>query len=342
MKSPKFSLSMAPVIVFGIVFAVIPLVLKKTPSSEYYLNILILVLLYAYLATAWNILGGYAGQHSLGNALYLGTGAYVSTMLFTKWAISPWIGLWVAGLVSALFGWLIGYLCFRYGLKGGYFALVTIAMAEAAVYLVTNMRSLGGAMGLEITWLGNNPAMMQFDNKTGYYYIILGLTILLLILVIWLDKSRFGYYLIAVRENDVAADALGVNPVKIKVQANIINAFITGIGGVFFAQYYTYIHPRLVFGEGPSVQILLFAIIGGLGTIWGPTLGAITLVPIAELTRAQFASTFAGAPLLLYGLVLMLVMLFMPRGIMGLINDIRSNISLKRKNNQKIQPTSEH
>ncbi len=342
MKPSKFSLRLAPVIVFGVVFALIPLLLKSSPTNEYYLHIIILVLLYSYLATAWNILGGYAGQHSLGNALYLGTGAYVSTMLFIKWAISPWIGLWVAGLVSALFGWLIGYLCFRYGLKGGYFALVTIALAEAAVYLVTNMRSLGGAMGLEVTWLGNNPAMMQFENKTGYYYIILGLTILLLILIIWLDKSRFGYYLIAVRENDLAADALGVNPVGIKVQANIINAFVTGIGGVFFAQYYTYIHPRLVFGEGPSVQILLFAIIGGLGTIWGPTLGAIALVPIAELTRAQFGSTFAGAPLLLYGLVLMLVMLFMPRGIMGLINDIRSNVSIKQKINFKHKPTSEH
>jgi branched-chain amino acid transport system permease protein len=342
MKSPKFSLRIVPVFVFGIVFALIPSILKRGSSSEYYINIIILVLLYSYLATAWNILGGYAGQHSLGNALYLGTGAYVSTILFTKWSISPWIGLLVAGLVSAIVGWLIGYLCFRYGLKGGYFALVTIALAEAAVYLVTNIRSLGGAMGLEITWLGNNPAMMQFDNKSGYYYIILGLTILLLIVVIWLDKSRFGYYLIAVRENDIAADALGVNPVKIKIQANIINAFITGIGGVFFAQYYTYIHPRLVFGEGPSVQILLFAIIGGLGTIWGPTLGAITLVPIAEITRAQLSGTFAGAPLLLYGLVLVLVMLFMPRGIMGLINDIRLNVLLKQKIHSKIQPTSEH
>lgn len=342
MKSSKISLRILPVLIFGIVFALIPLIIKRFPSSEYYLHIIILVLMYAYLASAWNILGGYAGQHSLGNALYLGTGAYVSTILFTNWEISPWIGLWAAGLVSALFGWLIGYLCFRYGLKGGYFALVTIALAEAAVYLVTNIRSLGGAMGLEVTWLGNNPAMMQFENKTGYYYIILALTILILLLIIWLDKSRFGYYLVAVRENDTAADALGVNPVKVKVQANIINAFVTGIGGVFFAQYYTYIHPRLVFGEGPSVQILLFAIIGGLGTIWGPTLGAITLVPIAELTRAQFGSTFAGAPLLFYGLVLMLVMLFMPRGIVGLLQDIRKKVTSQKEPDYGIKTTSEH
>jgi len=305
----------------------LPLFLSRFPQGEYYLHIAILVLLYAYLATAWNILGGYAGQHSLGNALYLGIGAYTSTMLFLKLGLTPWLGMWVAGAIAALAGWFIGYLCFRYGLRGGYFALVTIALAEAAVYLTTNIRWLGGARGLEVRWIGHRPFLMQFEGKTGYYYIILVMTALAILYTAWLDRHRFGYYLIAVRENERAADALGVDPVKVKTLANVINAFMTGIGGTFFAQYYTYIHPRLVFGEGPSVQILLFAIIGGLGTVWGPTLGALILVPIAEFTRAQLGGSFAGAPLLFYGAVLMIVMLFMPRGILGVVRDLRQKFA---------------
>jgi branched-chain amino acid transport system permease protein len=309
-----------------LLLALLPVAFGRMPKGNYYAHIAILVLLYAYLATAWNILGGYAGQHSLGNAVYLGAGAYTSTILFLKLGISPWIGMWVAGVVAALLGWFLGYACFRYGLRGGYFALVTIALAEAAVYLVTNVRWLGGAMGLEVPWVGHNPLYMQFGSKEGYYYTILVMAALALLYSVWLDRRRFGYYLVAVRENEEAADALGVDPVKLKTQANIISAFMTGVGGTFFAQYFTYIHPRLVFGEGPSVQILLFAIIGGLGTVWGPSLGALVLVPVAELARARLGGSFAGAPLLLYGVVLMVVMLFMPRGILGLFASLRARI----------------
>ncbi len=314
---------------FGLLFialALLPLLLSRIPKSNYYMHIAILVLLYSYLATAWNILGGYAGQHSLGNALYLGAGAYTSTVLFLKLGLSPWIGMWVAGAVAALLGWFIGYVCFRYGLRGGYFALVTIALAEAAVYLTTNIPAIGGAKGLEVPWTGHNPLAMQFGSKDGYYYIILVMAALAILYSTWIDRRRFGYYLVAVRENEEAADALGVDPIKVKTQANIISAFLTGLGGTFFAQYYTYIHPRLVFGEGPSVQILLFAIIGGLGTVWGPALGALVLVPIAEFARARLGGSFSGAPLLLYGGVLMVVMLFMPRGILGLLTGLRERL----------------
>ena len=318
--------------------ALLPLLLTRIPKGKYYLHIAILVLLYAYLSTGWNILGGYAGQHSLGNGLYLGAGAYVSTMLFLKLGLTPWVGMWIAGAAAALLGWFVGYACFRYGLKGGYFALVTIALAEAAVYLTTNIRWVGGARGLEVTWLGHRPLLMQFGGKTGYYYIILVMAALSILYTAWLDRRRFGYYLVAVRENDRAADALGVDPLKIKTQANVISAFMTGLGGTFFAQYFTYIHPRLVFGEGPSVQILLFAIIGGLGTVWGPSVGALILVPIAEFTRAQLGGSFAGAPLLLYGAVLMVVMLFMPYGILGLVKGVVKNVS--QKFGQRGRPTT--
>jgi branched-chain amino acid transport system permease protein len=323
------------------VVLLVAVALTRWLENDYYFFAAYVVLQFVVLATAWNILGGYAGQHSLGNAVYLGAGAYTSTLLLLKLGLSPWIGMWIAGAVAALLGWFIGYVCFRYGLRGGYFALVTIALAEAAVYLVTNIRAIGGAMGLEVPWTGNDPLAMQFASKEGYYYVVLVMAILAILYTAWLDRRRFGYYLVAVRENEEAADALGVDPVKIKTQANVISAFLTGMGGTFFAQYYTYIHPRLVFGEGPSVQILLFAIIGGLGTVWGPAVGALVLVPIAEFARAQLGGSFSGAPLLLYGGVLMVVMLFMPRGILGLLGRLRERVGKRRQSAVSGRPSEQ-
>jgi len=167
---------------------------------------------------------------------------------------------------------------------------------------------------------------MQFRGKAGYYYIILFMAVLGIIVTQWYNRRRFGYQLVAVRENEDAAEALGVNTLKIKVQATVISALMTAIGGTFYAQYFTYIGPRSVFGEGPSVQILLFAIIGGLGTVWGPAVGALVLVPVAELARARLGGSFAGAHLLLYGTVLVLVMLFIPKGLVGLYQDIRTRL----------------
>jgi branched-chain amino acid transport system permease protein len=217
--------------------------------------------------------------------------------------------------------------CFRYGVKGPYFALVTIAVAEALVYLTSNLDVIGGAKGLEVTWLGHRPDMMEFDGKTGYYYIILVMAILGVVITRWLYQRRSGYQWIAVRENEDAAEALGVDTLRTKIEATVLSALMTAIGGTFYAQYFTYIGPRSVFGEGPSVQILLFAIIGGLGTVWGPAVGALVLVPIAELARAKLGGSFGGAHLMLYGTVMVLVMLFMPKGIMGLAQKVRSRLT---------------
>jgi branched-chain amino acid transport system permease protein len=304
-------------------------------AGEYFIHIGVLVLFYAYMAVAWNILGGYAGQHSLGHALFMGIGAYTSTYLFTRLGLTPWVGMWIGGALAGLTGWFVGYLCFRYGLKGPYFALVTIAMAEAAVYVVNNTSAVGGAQGLEVAWTGSAPQLMQFDGKSGYYYVILVMTVIGVWLSSWLIKRRFGYQLLSVRENEDAAEALGVDTLGIKIQALIISAIMTALGGTFFAQYFTYINPRNVFGEGPSVQILLFAIIGGLGTVWGPVVGALVLVPVAELSRSWLGGSFAGAHILLYGTVLVLVMLFMPNGIIGLYEKVRGQIRNRRSQPEK-------
>jgi branched-chain amino acid transport system permease protein len=318
MKTPK---NLIPLILLFL------LILLPSVASEYLLHIFILVLLWAYLATSWNILGGYAGQHSLGHGVFLGIGAYTSTLLFIRLGISPWLGMWIGGALSALAAWFIGYLCFRYGLKGPYFALVTIALAEAFVFLSSNIVSVGGARGLEVTWIGNNPLMMEFDGKLGYYYIILIILVFGILITQWLHKRRPGYQWVAVRENEDAAEALGVDTLRTKIEATVLSAFMTAIGGTFYAQYFTYIGPRTVFGEVVSVQILIFAIIGGLGTVWGPTVGALLLVPVAELARANLSGSVGGAHLVLYGTVMVLVMLFVPKGIVGLAQDLFSRLN---------------
>lgn len=310
-----------------IVVLLISLIILPFFLPQYVLHVATLVLLYAYLATAWNVLGGYAGQHSLGHSLFLGIGAYTSTILFTNFGITPWIGMWVGALFAGLAGWFVGYLSFRYGLKGPYFALVTIAIAEAMVSLVNNINLVGGAQGMEVKWIGNNPLLMQFDNKIGYYMVILALAVIGIGLVWWISTRRFGYQLIAVRENENAAEALGTDMLKVKIMATVISAVMTALGGTFFAQYITYINPRNVFGEGPSIQILLFAIVGGLGTVWGPAIGALILVPLSEFSRSWLSGSFAGAHLLLYGTVLVFVMLFMPKGFVGLVKNIQPAIS---------------
>jgi branched-chain amino acid transport system permease protein len=309
---------LAPLVIFGLL-AFLPLFL-----SDFWKHQAILVLMWAYLATSWNILGGYAGQHSLGHGLYLGVGAYGAAYLFNVYDLTPWVSLiLMAGLAAALAAF-VGYAVFRYGLRGAYFALVTIALAEAAVYIASNWRAMGGAGGLRLDFVGHRPELMQFQGKNWYFYIILILLAGSVLLTQWLAKNRFGYQLVAVRENEEAAEALGVNTLSTKIKANVLSAAMTAVGGVFFVQYIAYVGPRTVFGEIVSVQILLYAIIGGLGTVWGPAVGALILVPTAEIARSQLGDTFQGAHLLVYGVVLVLVMLFMPKGIVGAVKGLGS------------------
>jgi branched-chain amino acid transport system permease protein len=296
----------------------------------YLMHIAILILFWGFVSTAWNILGGYAGQHSLGHGLYLGVGAYCSTYLLGRFGLTPWVGLLVALVIAGALGAFVGFATFRSGLKGAYFALVSIALAEAMVYIVSNWKTFGAANGMEVTMLGNRPDMMQFSGKTGYFYVILAFAVVGIALTYFLSRRRFGYRMISVRENEDAAEALGVNSLSVKVWATVLSAVLTAAGGVFYAQYLGFVGPRTVFGEGPSVQILLFAIIGGLGTVWGPAVGALVLVPVAEVVRASLGAKIQGSQLLLYGAILVMVMLFMPRGILGLGHDIRQKFGGKR------------
>jgi branched-chain amino acid transport system permease protein len=286
--------------------------------SPYAVHTLVLVLYFAYLGTAWNVLGGYAGQFSFGHAAFFGIGAYTSTLLLTRLDVSPWIGLLAGGLAAAAFGCFAGYLSFRYGLRGPYFALVTLAFAEMLRLIAVNWMAVGGPMGILIPLPkgGDSLRRLQFGEKLPYYYLALALVAGALWLVRRLERSRLGYLLAAVRENEDAAEASGVDTLGTKLVAMALSAFLTAIGGTFYAQYFSFIDPGLVFGPAVSVEILLRPIVGGPGTLLGPLLGAVVLTPLSEVTRALIRGR-PGVDVMIYGALLMIVITFLPGGLVG-------------------------
>lgn len=286
--------------------------------SPYVVHILVLIVFFAFLGTAWNLLGGYAGQFSFGHAAFFGIGAYTSTLLLVKGGVSPWVGLWVGGLAAALFGCFAGYLSFRYGLRGPYFALVTLAFAEMLRLLAVNWMAVGGPMGLLIPLPGGGDSLarLQFREKLPYYYVALVLLAGALWLTRRIERSRLGYTLIAIRENEDAAEASGVNTLAAKLWAMGLSAFLTALGGTFYAQYFSFIDPTLVFGAPVSVEILLRPIVGGSGTLIGPLLGSLVLTPLSEVTRSVIRGR-PGVDVMIYGAILVVVVTFLPGGIAG-------------------------
>ena len=283
---------------------------------KYFLEILISVMFWAYLGSAWNILGGYGGQFSFGHAAFFGIGAYTSTLLLLRMGISPWLGMLVGGGLAALFGLLVGFLSFRYGLRGPYFSLVTLAFAEMLRVLAVNWKAVGSSLGLVLPSRGSAPAMFLFESKLGYYYVILAMMLGVLAVTWGIARSRLGYSLVAVRENEDAAEAAGLDTLGVKLSGMVVSSFLTALGGTFYAQYWAYIDPSLTLGVSVSIEGLLRAIVGGAGTVWGPLLGSFVLTPISELTRAVLRGR-TGADVMLYGLVLILVISFLPQGLMG-------------------------
>jgi branched-chain amino acid transport system permease protein len=288
---------------------------------KYGLEVLISILFFAYLGTCWNILGGYAGQFSFGHAAFFGLGAYTSTLLLLRLGLTPWLGMLAGGALAAAFGLFEGYLSFRYGLRGPYFSLVTLAFAEMLRVVAVNWKAVGSSLGLVVP-SGSSPAQFLFAGKLPYYYVILAMTLVALAITRLIERSRMGYALAAIRENEDAAEASGVNALATKLSAMAVSSFLTALGGTFYAQYFAYIDPSLTFGPAISIQGLLPAIVGGAGTVVGPLLGSFVLTPISELTRAVLRGR-AGADVMLYGLVLILVISFLPNGLVGLLRSRR-------------------
>ncbi len=309
---------LAGIALFVVVAAAIPLV----STSGVTLNFLMMALYAALLAQAWNILGGFGGQFSFGHALFFGTGAYIQAMSQLNGGLNAWAGLALAVTGAAGVGVFVGALSFRYGLKGSYFALVTLAFAEVFRILALSVPFTGGGVGLMIP-LRESFANMQFGSRRGYVYLVLGFVTAALLITWWLKNSRFGAYLQAVRDNEDSARAIGVNPFRIKLGAIAISGGLMGAGGAFYVQVFQYIDPGIAFGPGTSVEALVAAIVGGIGTLWGPILGAVVLHMLADITRNMFGE-LPGINMVIYGVVLVLIVMFMPRGIGGLAATVRS------------------
>lgn len=282
--------------------------------TSYAVTVFIFIFLYGYLGQAWNLLGGYAGQLSAGHAAFVGVGAYATTLLSMHWGVSPWLGMLVGGTLAALLGAVIGGLGFRSGLRGFYFVLLTVAFAEVCRIVTLNTDVMGGALGLYITFTGD-PWQLQFQDNRAYYYLALALMLLATGIVAGVERSRLGAYLLAIREDEDAAEALGVDTFRYKLAAIVLSAFLTGLGGAFYANYLFSLQPNAVFGIPLSVDIIIRPVVGGAGTVLGPLLGSLILSPLAEVSRIYFARPgWAGLHLVVYGVLLIGVVLFLPQG----------------------------
>lgn len=297
------------------VLAVVPPFLER-----YHQNVLIYVVLFSYLGVAWNILGGLTGLPSFGNAAFFGIGAYASGMLYTTYRVSPWIGMWAGVALSTGLAALIGYLTFRFGIRGHFFILATIAFAEILRNVVLNLEVLGGARGLPIPLTPEDSLVdLQFHtNRIAYYYIALGLLIAGT-LVFWkLKNSSLGLALMCIKEDEEKAATLGINTLRHKIFAFVLSAVMTSIAGTVYAHYVLYVEPMVVLGVPLSVQIALVAVVGGLGTTLGPVLGGFIVQTIMEYTRIFFGR-FPGLDFFIAGILLIAIALLRPTGLLGLI-----------------------
>lgn len=283
-------------------------------------NTAILMLMTAQLGVAWNILGGYAGQVSLGHAAFFGTGAYVSTLLSMKLGISPWLGMGAGAATAAALSVLVGWPCFR--LKGHYFAMATIAVGEIVQAVVNGWDLLGGAVGFYLPLAERGFWGFVFNrSKLPYYYIALGL-LLLTVLVNWLvNRSHVGYYLRAIKDEPDAARSLGVSLGRYKMVAMVLSSALAAMGGTLYAQKELFIDPGSTLSTSLSIKMALVAILGGVGTLWGPVLGAVLLTAIEEATRIAFGGTGRGTDMVVYGGLLVAIAVFQPTGIMGFLRE---------------------
>jgi branched-chain amino acid transport system permease protein len=282
--------------------------------SSVWQNLLITTFYYAYLAQAWNILGGYAGQLSLGHAAFFAIGGYTSAVLAVHLGLSPWLGMFVGAMLAVLLSLGVGYVGFRFGLRGFYFVLLTVASAEICRLVALHLPILGGYTGLFINFTPN-PWQFQFRGKIPYYYVSLGF-VGAASLVVWLiQRSKLGAYLLAIRDDEDASEALGVDTFRYKMIAFAVSAGLTALGGTFYAYYQFYLQPNTVLTLNHSVDIMIRAIVGGSGTILGPILGSLLLELLGEFSRTVFAEGAAGLNVVIYGLLLIVVVLFLPRGV---------------------------
>jgi branched-chain amino acid transport system permease protein len=316
-----------------LVLAIVLVALPQVVKSSFAIDIFIRILLFSFIGVAWNLMGGYAKQLSLGHAAYFGLGAYTSTIMQIDFGISPWIGMVAGGVVAAIASLPIGWLCFR--LRGPYFTIATIATAQALMLIFLKFRDFAwGAEGTTIPNLGSSPLMMQFETKASYYYVVLGLLALALFITHRIERSWMGYYLVAIGEDEDAAGAIGVNAPRIKRDIYMISAFLTALAGTFYTQYIYFIDPATAFSFNISIEAALVSIVGGIGTLWGPVIGTVLLETTSALLQSWLGSTTGGIQLTVYALILMAVILWRPTGLMGFANEV-----LQRRRERQQEPS---
>jgi branched-chain amino acid transport system permease protein len=336
----RLSLSAAPrrgtLSVVEIVILAACIVAALAITNRHAVDIMIRTFLWGGLALAWNIAGGYAGLISFGHAAFFGIGAYTSTILLLSFGVSPWIGLFAGAALAACAGALLTTVCAR--LRGPFFILSTLAVGEVTRIAALNWRSLtGGSEGLEIPPIPN-AADMVFKGQWPYLALVLGYMLILFAVSSFIERSRYGYYLFATRDDEDGASAIGINPRFTRISGMALSAALTAVGGTLFAQYFLYLDPTHIISPEISFQFALICALGGLGTASGPVFGALIIVPLSELLRGWLSQSASGLHLVIYGTVVIIVILYFPSGIAGAI--ARGWSSLSRASGSAPKPES--
>lgn len=294
-------------------------------QNNFYLDSLFSILLFAGMASAWNIVGGFAGQFSLGHTAFFGIGAYASTILLIKFGLTPWAGMLVGAVLAALAAAILGWSSFR--LRGPFFSLATIAFAEVVRIVAVNWRQLTrGSEGLLVPIEREGWLFLNFTDKALYADAALGYLVVAFLVSRWVYRSKLGYQLQALREDEDAAAALGINVRAAKVKATALSAALTAVAGTLYAQYLLYINPEAVLAFNVSLQPAIMSIIGGLGTTLGPILGAFLIVPLGQLMRMWLGGAMHGLHLFVYGAVLVVVVLVIPQGVLGSVQRLITRV----------------
>lgn len=306
---------------FGVGLVTVAAILPLLFQAPFERHILVRILLFAFLGQAWNILGGYCGQLSLGHMVYFGIGAYTSTLLFLRLGVNPWLGMLAGAIVSSLFGVLVGYPTFR--LRGRYFVMASIALLALCQTVVLNLDFFGAATGLAMPPLHGSLVNFQFSSKLPYYHIILFLLLVVTAVVYYVDRSKIGYYFRTIQEDEELAASLGIATTRYKLYALAASAFFTAIGGTFYAQYVLFIDPGSAMSLNMSFLVALLVVLGGISTVGGPILGAAILVPLSEIGRAYLGGEGRGLDLVIFAAMIILIGIYQPKGVMGALAKYR-------------------
>jgi branched-chain amino acid transport system permease protein len=289
---------------------------------SYYVHILTLSLVYVALASSWNIVGGMAGQISLAHSLFIGTGAMLSTALLLKLGVNMWLGLLISAAISGALGALVAWIDFRFQLGHLSFVLITLAFAEMGSIVVEGSEFLGGASGLLLPKDTGNFLAFQFGGGSGAFWMMLALAAICVLVSVAILNAPLGYYLRTIRDNEKAAQAIGVDILRYKIIAMVISAVLASVVGTAYARYLTFADPYLLVSPVITIEIVLFATVGGLGRAYGPALGALLLVPLGEVLRGKLGSTLPGLHYFIYGIVVIAVILITPRGLLPLFEKL--------------------